>query len=217
MFKTSIHLLLSKPYPFNLHSLLTPYTHWKGILTIKLFVISPSLSPPIPSAFTPYPVFQCYPQNKKFLLNLSTKCWNSAFNMQDSRLIIVVVQIWAVKKYVAAMEALRKKERQDETQFNTKFGGKTSLGPSYWFCKTFVPSHTLDALLCWNWPFSPPNRVTLQITLMPLSQAWDKANKFILKTKKSSPMFQDLLSSPTNFPLMNVFLSYCFLRHLCDE
>jgi hypothetical protein len=27
--------------------------------------------------------------------------------------------------------ALRKKETQDETQFTTKIGGKTSLGPSY--------------------------------------------------------------------------------------
>jgi hypothetical protein len=31
--------------------------------------------------------------------------------------------------YLAAAEALRKKERQDETQFTTKIGGKTSLGP----------------------------------------------------------------------------------------
>jgi hypothetical protein len=36
-----------------------------------------------------------------------------------------------VRIYVAAMEALRKKERQDEVQFITKIGGKTSLGPSY--------------------------------------------------------------------------------------
>ncbi len=36
-----------------------------------------------------------------------------------------------VRIYVAALEALRKKERQDETQFSTKMAGKTSLGPSY--------------------------------------------------------------------------------------
>jgi hypothetical protein len=36
-----------------------------------------------------------------------------------------------VKIYVAAMQAVRKKETQDETQFTTKIGGKTSLGPSY--------------------------------------------------------------------------------------
>jgi hypothetical protein len=59
------------------------------------------------------------------------KCWNSALNAQGSRLIIVVVQVGAVKIYVAAVEALRNKERQDETQFSTKIGGKTSLGPNY--------------------------------------------------------------------------------------
>jgi hypothetical protein len=59
------------------------------------------------------------------------KCWNSAFNAQGSRIIIVIVQVGAVKIYVAAVEALRKKERGDETQFTTKIGGKTSLGPSY--------------------------------------------------------------------------------------
>ncbi len=59
------------------------------------------------------------------------KCWNSAFNTQGSRLIMVVVQVRTVKIYVAAVQALKKKESQDETQFTTKIGGKTSLGPSY--------------------------------------------------------------------------------------
>jgi hypothetical protein len=59
------------------------------------------------------------------------KCWNSAFNAQGSRLIILVLQVGAVKIYVGAVEALRKKERQDETQFTTKISGKTSLGPRY--------------------------------------------------------------------------------------
>jgi hypothetical protein len=68
----------------------------------------------------------------------------SAFNAEGLRLII-----GAVKIYVAAVEALRKKERGDETQFTTKFGGK------------------FDALLCRNWLFSPPNRLTLQIILLP--------------------------------------------------
>ncbi len=36
-----------------------------------------------------------------------------------------------MKIYV--VQALRKKETQDETQFPTKIGGKTSLGPSYFF------------------------------------------------------------------------------------
>jgi hypothetical protein len=35
---------------------------------------------------------------------------------------------------VAAVQALRKKETQDETQFTTKIGGKTRLNPiiSFW-------------------------------------------------------------------------------------
>jgi hypothetical protein len=47
------------------------------------------------------------------------------------RVIIIVVQVRKVKTYVGEVEALRKKERGDETQFTTKIGGKTSLGPSY--------------------------------------------------------------------------------------
>jgi hypothetical protein len=41
----------------------------------------------------------------------------------------VVVQLGAVKIYVAAVEALRKKERQDETQFTTKIDGFLSFIP----------------------------------------------------------------------------------------
>jgi hypothetical protein len=54
------------------------------------------------------------------------KCSYSAFNAQGLRLIAVVVQLGAVKIYVATMEALEavgKKERQDETQFTTKIDG----------------------------------------------------------------------------------------------
>jgi hypothetical protein len=43
------------------------------------------------------------------------KCRNSAFNAQGSRVIIVVVQVGAVKIYVAGVEALRKKERGEKT------------------------------------------------------------------------------------------------------
>ncbi len=43
------------------------------------------------------------------------KCWKSAFNAQGSRLIIVALQIAAVKIYAATVEALvaylKKKER----------------------------------------------------------------------------------------------------------
>ncbi len=70
-----------------------------------------------------YPLFQWYPQSNDILLNLSMKCWNSAFTAQGSRLIIIVVQLGTVKIKVVAVEALRIKERQDETQFTTKSGG----------------------------------------------------------------------------------------------
>jgi hypothetical protein len=53
-------------------------------------------------------------------------------NAQGSRLLIVVVQLGAVKIYVAAVETLRKKERQDETQstqFTTKIDGFLSFIP----------------------------------------------------------------------------------------
>jgi hypothetical protein len=46
------------------------------------------------------------------------KCRNSAFNVQGSRVIIIAaVQVGAVKIYATSLQALRKKERQDETQF----------------------------------------------------------------------------------------------------
>jgi hypothetical protein len=56
---------------------------------LKLSITSPSLSPPIPS-------FGGIHKVRKFLLNLSMKCSNSAFYAQCLRLIIVVVQVEAV-------------------------------------------------------------------------------------------------------------------------
>jgi hypothetical protein len=50
---------------------------------------------------------------------------------QYARVIVVVLQVGAMEIYVAAVEELRKNERQDETQFTTKICRKTSLGPSY--------------------------------------------------------------------------------------
>jgi hypothetical protein len=48
------------------------------------------------------------------------KCWKSAFRAQGSRLIIVALQVGAVKMYAAIVQALKKKERQGEIQFTTK-------------------------------------------------------------------------------------------------
>jgi hypothetical protein len=77
------------------------------------------------------PSFSGIREVKKFLLNLSMKWWNSTSNAQSSRVIILLVQVGAVKIYIAAVTALGEKKRGDETQFATKIGGKFSLGPCY--------------------------------------------------------------------------------------
>jgi hypothetical protein len=92
------------------------------------------------------------------------KCLNSTFNAQGSVLIIVVVHVGAVNIYIAAVQALRKQE--NETQFTTKIGGKLVWVPVISFCKIFNPSSAFDAILCRNWPFSSPNRLTLRKTLL---------------------------------------------------
>jgi hypothetical protein len=56
------------------------------------------------------------------------KYWNWAFNAQGSRRIKIAVDVGGVVKiYVAAMEALRKKEREGETQFTIKIDGFLSF------------------------------------------------------------------------------------------
>ncbi len=45
------------------------------------------------------------------MLKLTTKCWIPAFSAHGTRRIIVAVQVGAVKIYVAAVEALRKKRK----------------------------------------------------------------------------------------------------------
>jgi hypothetical protein len=99
-------------------------------LSIKSPCLHPLFHPPIPSLCGIHKVM-------KFLLNLSIKCWKSAFNAQGLRLSVVTVKVGVVKIYVAAVEALRKKERQDKTQFTAKIGRKTRLGPNYFVLSNF--------------------------------------------------------------------------------
>jgi hypothetical protein len=61
----------------------------------KVFILSWGLLSP--------PMNQWYPQSKEILLNLSMKCWNSKFNAQGSRVIILVVQVEEVKIYVTSV------------------------------------------------------------------------------------------------------------------
>ncbi len=52
------------------------------------------------------------------------KCSNSSFNAQGSRVIIVVVQVGAVKIHVAAVEALGKGKDGMKLSLPPKFMGK---------------------------------------------------------------------------------------------
>ncbi len=59
------------------------------------------------------------------------KCWNSAFNAQGSRVIIGSCTDKSTENKCSSSEGAQEKGKRDETQFTTKIGGKTSLGPSY--------------------------------------------------------------------------------------
>jgi len=73
----------------------------------------------------------------------SMKCWNSVFNTQGSRLIIVPVQVGAMKICVVAVEALKTKEREgsnhDETLFTTN---------KKWCFSEFQPPLNADVFFC---------------------------------------------------------------------
>jgi hypothetical protein len=81
-------------------------TPWYNRVIRKVTLSSPLsvgiLAPPIPS-------FSGIHKVQDILLNLNMKFWNSAFHAQGSRLIIVVVQLGAVKIYVGAQE--KRKDR----------------------------------------------------------------------------------------------------------
>jgi predicted proteasome-type protease len=74
------------------------------------------LSPPIPS-------FSGICKVRKYK---KIPVGNSAFHAQGSRVFRLVVQVGAVKIYVAVVESLKEKERRDKTQFSTKIAGKTT-------------------------------------------------------------------------------------------
>jgi hypothetical protein len=97
---------------------------------------------------------------------LSMKCWYSAFNAQDSRLTVVVIQLEAVKIYVAAVEALSKKERQDETQFITKIDGFLSF-ISHWILMDFFACFFFNLTLCMT---------KLRVLLLCFSYFMDNSN-----------------------------------------
>jgi hypothetical protein len=66
------------------------------------------------------------------------KCWNSAFNAQGSRLIIVVVQLGAVKIYVASSSSGGAQEKG-------KTGSNSVYHQNWWFSSEFSPLVELNA------------------------------------------------------------------------
>jgi hypothetical protein len=116
---TSSKLLCANDYTTTIHGGPTPMDK-DGIIELsgKASCLHPVFGPP----FTHYPLFQWYPKSNEILSNLSMKCWNSGFNPKGSIIIVVV--------HVAAVEALKKKERQDENQFTNKIAGILSFCPA---------------------------------------------------------------------------------------
>ncbi len=77
-----------------------------------------------------------YLQSREILLNLSMKCWNSALNAQGSRIIGSTGS--SSQKSLCSSGGAQSKgttrwSSSWSSQFATKIGGKTSLGPNY-FC-----------------------------------------------------------------------------------
>ncbi len=94
------------------------------------------------------------------------KCWRSALNAQGLRLIMVVVQLGAVKIYVATVEAVKENEREEETQFTTKIDGFLSFIP-HWMLIYFWAGFWKISPCVWpNWGLRCCVFLTLRITLL---------------------------------------------------
>jgi len=101
----------------------------------------PCLYPVFGHAFTPYPLFQ-------ILLILSTKCWNSAFNAQRSRVIFESnysgLTCRRRSENICSSScggAQEKRKDRMKLSLSPEWVGKTSLGPSYLrFGRIFIHS-----------------------------------------------------------------------------
>ncbi len=100
------------------------------------------------------------------MLQLSMKCWNSAFNAQSSRLIIVLVQLGTLNIHVTAVEMLMKKERQGETQFTTKIDSFLSFIPPWMLLYTFSRFFLISPCVWPNSGLLCCIVLTFQITLL---------------------------------------------------
>jgi hypothetical protein len=84
---------------------------WK----LEFSVMSPCLYPIFGLAFTPLsPLSVVSAKYWNLKKNLSTKCWNSAFNVQSSRVLIIVTGS-SSENIGSSNRGALEKERQDET------------------------------------------------------------------------------------------------------
>jgi hypothetical protein len=80
---------------------------------------------------------------------------------------MVVVQVGAVKIYAAIVRRSGKRKEGMKLSLPPNLVEKTSLGRQIFrFVKFHFELSFRCPILCRNWPFSPPNRLTLPITLM---------------------------------------------------
>ncbi len=125
-------------------------------ISIELSVKSPPLSPPSSSAFAPLsPSFsdihkfrKFYAQTQPFIHTRLESNYSTCTSRSSENICVV-----------AAMQALREKETEDESNsvYDPNLVEKLVWLLVISFCKIFIPSYEFDALLCQNWPFSPPN------------------------------------------------------------
>ncbi len=146
------------------------------------------------------------------------KCWNSAFNAQGSRVIIVVGLGRSNENICSNTEGALEKGKTGWNSSSHQNWWKNQFGsqlfcfikysfPVILFYKTFIPSCAFDALLCRNWPFLPPNWMTLQITL--LVQIFRKLLSIVHK------LITNLVYEAVVF--MNINIKCCLLASLANQ
>jgi hypothetical protein len=122
-------------------------------------------SPYLWGCFHPQTPLLVVSTTKEILLNMGLKCWNSTFNAQGSRLLIIIVHVKTMRIYVTIVEVFMKKERRDEIQFTTKIDGFLSFTPR-WILMFFSYIFLISPQLWSNSRFWSCVFLTLQIYLI---------------------------------------------------
>jgi hypothetical protein len=145
-------------------------------------------------------------QSNEILLNLSMKCWNGPCNPQGWRVIIVVVQVGALKIYVAAMEVLRENERQGETQFTTKNWWFLEFHPSRWMLMYYFARFFGISPSVWpNSGFWCCVFLTLRITLIYASWTHETKQQHICTVQRNCPSSSDVPSCTDHIEVLTMY------------